>query len=79
MFCKKDVDAEIKAIIVITSWYIWKERNKVQIEKKTLDIRSVIERIGLAVGDLYEKNKKRNENGIVNERNEGNLDVLQPS
>ena len=54
LFSRKGVDEKIKAMIVVTCWFIWKERCSVQIENKILDVSRVIRKIIYA----YEKLQK---------------------
>ena len=46
------VDKNIKDMIALTCWYIWKERCSVQIENKALDVNSVVRKIRYAFKEI---------------------------
>ena len=64
LFCCNNIDGDIKALIAWTCWYIWKERCKVQIGKKQLDVIGVIERIKYAFGEIRKKFSKDTIEGV---------------
>ena len=58
IFCLNNFDCDIKALIALTCRYIRKERCKVQLGKKRIDVTGVIERIRYAFGETRQKSGK---------------------
>ena len=47
MFCNDGIGREVKALIALTCWYIWKEMCNIQIGKKALDVMELLEELDM--------------------------------
>ena len=52
LFSGERMEGNIKAMIALTCWFIWKERCSVQIENKALDVNSVVRKIRYAFEEI---------------------------
>ena len=65
---KKGIDKEVKALIALTCWNIWKERCNVQLGKQTLNVDNVIRRVRWAYGDCIIKSRKEEDSRLAKEK-----------